>query len=37
VPMPGVRRSFDDPTDVKVKSNMPIIRGRYIPPKYYDV
>jgi len=37
VPMPGVRRPFDDPTDVKVKSNMPIIRGRYIPPKYYDV
>jgi len=37
VPMPGVRRPSDDPTDVKVKSNMPIDRGRYIPPKYYDV
>jgi len=37
VPMPGVRRPFGDPTGVKIKSKMPIIRGRYIPPKYYDV
>ena len=37
VPMPGAERPFGDPTDVKVKSNMPIIRGRYTLPKYYDV
>jgi len=35
VPMPGGR--LGHPTDVKIKSKMPIIRGRYTPPKYYDV
>ena len=35
--MPGSPPIGSDPTNVKVKSNMPIIQGRYTKPKYYDV
>jgi hypothetical protein len=35
--MPGSPPIGSDPTNVKVKSNMPVIRGRYTPPKYYDI
>ena len=35
--MPGSPPIGNDPTDAKVKSNMPMIQGRYTKPKYYDV
>lgn len=35
-PMPGAPPVGNDPTDVKVKSRMPMIQGRYTKPKYYD-
>lgn len=35
--MPGSPPVGSDPTDVNIKSRMPIIRGRYTKPKYYDV
>jgi hypothetical protein len=35
--MPGSPPIGSDPTNVKVKSNMPMIQGRYTKPKYYDV
>jgi hypothetical protein len=36
-PMPGGAKVGDDPTDIKIKSRMPMPSGRYIKPKYYDV
>jgi len=35
-PMPGGAKVGDNPTDIKIKSRMPMPSGRYIKPKYYD-
>jgi len=35
VPMPGAAGPRD--VKIKIKSKMPIIQGRYTPPKYYDI
>lgn len=34
--MPGSPPVGSDPTNVNVKSRMPVIQGRYTKPKYYD-